>query len=42
MITSKTKNKSLFYPCSGNDIENPVRLFSDTIKDFWFVQDKKL
>ena len=28
---------SLFYPCSGNDLEAPIRLFSPHVTEFWFV-----
>lgn len=28
---------ALFYPCSGNDIEVPIRLFSPHVTEFWFV-----
>ena len=28
---------ALFYPCSGNDLEVPIRLFSPTVTEFWFV-----
>jgi hypothetical protein len=27
----------LFYPCSGNDLVVPLRLFSPTVREFWFV-----
>lgn len=30
-------DSTLFYPCSGNDLEVPVRLFSPHVTDFWFV-----
>lgn len=29
--------KALFYPCSGDDWQVPVMLFSPVITDFWFV-----
>lgn len=28
---------ALFYPCSGNDLEVPIRLFSPLVTEFWFV-----
>ena len=28
---------ALFYPCSGNDLDVPIRLFSPFVTDFWFV-----
>jgi hypothetical protein len=28
---------ALFYPCSGNDLEVPVKLFASVIADFYFV-----
>lgn len=28
---------ALFYPCSGNDLMTPIRLFSPFVTDFWFV-----
>ena len=28
---------ALFYPCSGNDLATPIRLFSPFVTDFWFV-----
>ena len=28
---------ALFYPCSGNDLDLPVRLFSPFVLEFWFV-----
>lgn len=28
---------ALFYPCSGNDLEVPIRLFSPFMTEFWFV-----
>jgi hypothetical protein len=28
---------TLFYPCSGNDLVVPLRLFSPTVSEFWFV-----
>ena len=28
---------ALFYPCSGNDLAAPIRLFSPRVTEFWFV-----
>lgn len=28
---------ALFYPCSGNDLDVPIRLFSPFVAEFWFV-----
>ncbi len=28
---------ALFYPCSGRDLDVPIRLFSPTVPEFWFV-----
>jgi hypothetical protein len=28
---------TLFYPCSGTDLVVPLRLFSPTVSEFWFV-----
>ena len=28
---------ALFYPCSGNDLDVPIRLFSPFLAEFWFV-----
>lgn len=28
---------ALFYPCSGNDLEVPLRLFLPCVTEFWFV-----
>jgi hypothetical protein len=30
-------DSALFYPCSGNDLITPIRLFSPYVTDFWFV-----
>ncbi len=29
--------RSLFYPCSGNDLLVPIRLFAPHVRSFWFV-----
>lgn len=29
--------RTLFYPCSGNDIHTPIEAFDSVITDFWFV-----
>lgn len=31
------QDKSLFYPCSGNDLLTPIKIFAPYITDFWFV-----
>lgn len=31
------QDKSLFYPCSGDDLLTPIELFAPYITDFWFV-----
>jgi hypothetical protein len=31
------KSKFLYYPCSGNDIIEPVKTFMDVVSTFWFV-----
>jgi hypothetical protein len=36
-ILAPLTGTSLFYPCSGNDMLVPIRLFSPFITDFWFV-----
>ena len=28
---------ALFYPCSGNDLDAPIRIFSPHVTEFWFV-----
>lgn len=33
----KVNNKTLFYPCSGNDMLDSIEIFSPYIRDFWFV-----
>ena len=34
---SCVEGTSLFYPCSGDDVAVPVRIFSPFVTDFWFV-----
>ena len=36
-ILEPLSGTSLFYPCSGNDMLVPIRLFSPFVTDFWFV-----
>jgi len=31
------QGSTLFYPCSGNDLFVPIRIFSPFVTDFWFV-----
>lgn len=31
------RNTALFYPCSGNDLDVSIQLFSPFVSDFWFV-----
>ena len=31
------KDTSLFYPCCGRDLNDPLQLYISVIKDFWFV-----
>lgn len=33
----KVKDLALFYPCSGNDLLEPIELFSPHVSEFWFV-----
>jgi hypothetical protein len=41
VILAPIHDKALFYPCCGNDLELPVRLFATAISDFYFVDIKK-
>jgi len=34
---SGIKNSTLFYPCAGGDLLEPIRLFSPFVTDFWFA-----
>jgi hypothetical protein len=34
---SMLKDKLLYYPFSGYDVEVPVRMFIDYVSEFWFV-----
>lgn len=34
------EDTTLFYPCSGDDLVDPIRLFAPTVIDFWFVDVK--
>ena len=36
-ILLSLKDSALFYPCSGNDLDVPISLFSPFVTDFWFV-----
>jgi hypothetical protein len=36
-ILERINNSKLFYPCSGDDWEIPIELFSPYVTDFWFV-----
>jgi hypothetical protein len=33
----RVNNSTLFYPCSGNDLSVPIKIFSPFVNDFWFV-----
>jgi hypothetical protein len=33
----KLQGSTLFYPCSGNDLLTPIRLFAPYVQNFWFV-----
>jgi hypothetical protein len=33
----RIEGTTLFYPCSGEDVFVPLRIFSPTVSDFWFV-----
>lgn len=37
----KVNDTALFYPCSGNDLELPIRLFGSAITDFYFADIRK-
>jgi hypothetical protein len=34
---SGIRNSTLFYPCSGGDLLEPIHLFSPFVTDFWFA-----
>ena len=34
---SRIENSTLFYPCAGGDLLEPIRLFSPFVTDFWFA-----
>src|SRR5687767_11439355 len=34
-------NTALFYPCCGQDLDLPVRLFASAVSDFYFVAIRK-
>jgi hypothetical protein len=36
-VLEPLRRTALFYPCSGNDLELPILLFSSAISDFYFV-----
>lgn len=36
-VLENLQDSTLFYPCSGNDIIEPIRLFSPYVNEFWFV-----
>jgi hypothetical protein len=36
-VLERISNSKLFYPCSGNDLQTPIKLFSPYVTDFWFV-----
>lgn len=36
-ILGPIQGTQLFYPCSGDDLETPVKLFAPYITDFWFA-----
>mgnify|MGYP001164048401 CR=1 FL=1 len=36
-ILERINNSKLFYPCSGDDLKIPIKLFSPYVTDFWFV-----
>jgi hypothetical protein len=36
-IRSRLRGTCLFYPCSGRDLAEPVRLFAPFVKSFWFA-----
>lgn len=33
------KNRVLFYPCAGRDIDVPIDVFVPHITEFWFVDE---
>jgi hypothetical protein len=35
------RDKALFYPCCGRDLQLPIRLFASAISDFYFVDLKR-
>jgi hypothetical protein len=37
ILLNEIKDTSLFYPCCGDDLDNPLRIYIHLIKDFWFV-----
>lgn len=39
MIHSPSTLDSLFYPCCGTDIQEPLIRFHDEVSHFWFVDD---
>ena len=36
-VLAAVEDLALYYPCSGNDLDDPLRLFSPFVTDFWFV-----
>jgi hypothetical protein len=36
-VLDVVRDTALFYPCSGDDLEGPIRLFASAVSDFYFV-----
>jgi len=36
-VLNRVNGTALFYPCSGDDLHAPIRMFAPHVKDFWFV-----
>ncbi len=40
-VSARVRNTALFYPCSGNDLDVPIRLLAPAVSDFFFVDIRK-